>query len=81
MPVVQALSTVNATVDNAYVAQAIDKMRDGVERTAAYFALDLCRLARGERGKFRCFCGGENCCGLQRSVGNRDGLDSIREVI
>jgi MSHA biogenesis protein MshG len=32
VPVVQALATVNATVDNAYVAAAVDKMRDGVER-------------------------------------------------
>jgi MSHA biogenesis protein MshG len=30
--VVQGLSTVASTVENAYVAQALDKMRDGVER-------------------------------------------------
>jgi MSHA biogenesis protein MshG len=32
VPVVQAMNVVSATVENAYFARAIDKMREGVER-------------------------------------------------
>lgn len=32
VPIIQALTTVAQTVDNAYIARKIDKMRDGVER-------------------------------------------------